>query len=118
MLKNPIIEWSSVSNQPCLKFTFRGMFSNEHAEEAVQEWKQMIESNSDNKIVLVWDCLEMSGYDTEARNLWQETLKELKHRIHTIWLITNSKLIKMGAMVVSVFTSFEIKTVSSEAEIY
>jgi phosphopantetheine adenylyltransferase len=59
----------------------------------------------------------MGGYDTEARLQWQKTLKELENQIDTVWLITQSSLIKMGASVMSLFTKLKIQVVRSESEI-
>jgi hypothetical protein len=68
-------------------------------------------------ITLIWNCQEMTSYDTAARIQWQQTLKDLSDQIETIWLITDSRMIRMGAAVMALFSSLNIKPVDSEAAI-
>lgn len=116
-MKNPEIEWIQKGGKKCLQFIFHGKLSEEDARSAVEKWRQTFSSSSQEKIILIWDCQKMSDYDQQARTLWQNTCKEMKDRIEVIWVITNSILIRMGASVISVFTSLKIKVVNSENEI-
>lgn len=100
-----------------MKFTFKGNFSEQDARTAVENWRQTFAAKPQDKIILIWDCLEMHDYDQQARTLWQNACKELKSQIDVIWVLTNSILIRMGASVISVFTSLKIKVVSSENDI-
>ncbi len=59
----------------------------------------------------------MKGYDSAARVQWTEALKEMKPQIDTIWLITNSTIIRMGAYVMGMVSSLDIKVVGAETEI-
>ena len=59
----------------------------------------------------------MKGYDSDARVLWPEALKEMKSQIHSIWLVSASSAIKIGASVMGFFTKLDIRPVSSENEI-
>jgi endo-beta-N-acetylglucosaminidase D len=115
--ENPKIEWCQKLGISYLKFTFKGKLKESDALKAIKKWKEAFNTKSGEKIVLVWDCLEMENYDTNSRIEWQNALKEMKNQIDSIWLITNSVLIKVGARVMSLFTSLEIKIVSSENEI-
>lgn len=116
-MENPKIEWLKSYQQKCLKFTFNEKLTEENAIVGVDKWKNCFSNYPNNKITLIWDCKSMSGYDPNARNYWQAAMKEMKNQIDTIWLITNSVLIRMGASAMSVFASFKIKVVSSEQEI-
>lgn len=116
-MENPKIEWITISGQKCLKFTFAEKLNGLDAREAVDKWKKYCDSASGNKIILIWDCLEMQGYDPEARNVWQNALKDLKTKIENIFVITNSSLIKMGTMAMSMFASYKMKVVGSIDEI-
>ena len=116
-MENPKIEWVNKSGRQCLKFTFTGKFNEVDVKPALDKWRQYFSSKSGEKITLIWDCLNMEDYDHEARSLWQKGCKDMKDQIEIIWVITNSLLIKMGASVVSVFTSLKLKVVGSEDEI-
>lgn len=116
-MDNPKIEWTKKSGKDCLKFTFSGKFSDSDAAASTEKWRQIFSTKKQEKIILIWDCLEMHDYDQHARTLWQNACKEMKDQIEIIWVMTNSLLIRMGASVISVFTSLKIKVVSSEKDI-
>ena len=114
---NPKIEWCSVKNNNCLKFTFNGLLTKDDALNATNEWREIFSSNNITHVNIVWHCINMTGYEPIARSVWQKTLKELKDKIACIWLITESRIIKTGAMLISAFTSYDIKVVDSEDKI-
>lgn len=116
-MENPKIEWIDKFGKRCLKFTFAGSFSEHDAKLGIARWREALAGKQGEKIVHIWNCLGMKDYDQQARTMWSETCKELNDHIDVIWVITNSLLIKMGATVISVFTSLNIKVVSSEADI-
>ena len=116
-MSNPKIEWMEKSGKTCLKFTFQESFGAEDAESAIREWREALATKPQERVVHIWDCLAMKDYEQSARTMWSETCKELKDQIDTIWVITNSLLIKMGATVISVFTSLNIRVVRSENDI-
>ncbi len=113
-MENPRIEWKNNPNKKCLKFIFNDKLSEQDAVSAIEKWRKSFKSYPGEKVVLIWDCLNMKGYESGARNLWQSALKEMKGQIDSIWLITNSGFIRMGASVMSVFASYPIKVVDSE----
>mgnify|MGYP001028572477 CR=1 FL=1 len=116
-MDNPNIQWIKKSGKDCLKFTFNGKFSDQDAVTATEKWRQIFATKKQEKIILIWDCLDMHDYDQQARSLWQNACKEMKDQISIIWVVTNSLLIRMGASVISVFTSLKIKVVATENEI-
>jgi len=116
-MDNPKMEWIQKSGKNCLKFTFQESFKEQDAKIAVQKWREALASHPQERVVHIWDCLAMKDYEQQARSIWSETCKDLKGQIDTIWVITNSLLIKMGATVISVFTSLNIRVVHSEADI-
>jgi hypothetical protein len=111
------MEWLKKSGNEYLNFTFEEKLIKKNAIAAIEKWREAFQSKSGEKIVLVWDCLKMTGYDKESRILWQNALNEMKDQIAGIWLITRSNLIQVGAGVLSVFTSLEIHSVSSMDEV-
>ena len=116
-MENPKIEWKNNPKKKCLKFTFNDRLGEQDAVSAIEKWQKSFKTFPREKILLIWDCLTMTGYESGARNHWQNALKEMKEQIDSIWLITNSGFIRMGASVMSVFSSYPIKVVSSENEI-
>ena len=116
-MDNPKIEWIQKSGKNCLKFTFQESFGEQDAKTAIEKWREALATKPQERIVHIWDCLAMKDYEQQARAMWSDTCKDLKDQIDVIWVITNSLLIKMGATVISVFTSLNIKVVSSEADV-
>jgi hypothetical protein len=115
--QNPTIEWVNKPGKRCLKFVFTETLTASDAEAAIAEWRETFQSSEDQSITLIWDCKKMHGYDSAARIKWTDALKEMKSRIDTIWLISGSSLIRMGASVIGLLSSLKIKTVDSENKI-
>ena len=112
-----IIHWKNVNNRICLHFTFQGILSYELAMNGVNEWRKHFQGKEKLKIVIVWDCIKMTGYEPRSRIIWQKALKEMKEQIDTIWLISNSPIIKTGAKIMSLAVSYDIKGISKETDI-
>lgn len=110
------VKWSIKNGKKYLHFLFDEYLNKDQAQKLIQDWEKLTVNHSD-KICLIWDCSKMEGYDPDARKLWQDKLKKIKSSIETIWLISNSNIIKMGASIMSMFMPFKIKNVSSENEI-
>ena len=115
--ENPGLEWVQKSGRNCLKFTFEGTLTEEEAVQAIEKWREAFRSKPKEKIILIWECRRMAGYDTGSRVNWQEALKEMNNQIADIWLVTSSNFVKIGARVMSVFTSLNIHIVDSESDI-
>ena len=111
---NPKIEWQEKAGKKCLRFTFSGKLTEQDAASAIKAWRAAFAARMGEPITLIWDCHEMTGYDTGARTQWQQTLKELGDQIESIWLISSSRMIRMGASVMALFSSLNIKPVESE----
>lgn len=111
------IEWVQKLSKTCLKFVFGERLTSKEAERAIIKWRTEFQSKPDKSINIIWDCRRMKGYDSEAREKWTYALKEMKSQIDTIWLITESSIIKMGASLMSLFSTLDIKVVSSENKI-
>ncbi len=114
---NPKLEWLVINEKECLKFTFSDVLTEQLAIAAIDDWKKAFASKPDEKIILIWNCLNMDRYDNKARTRWQKALKEMKSQIDCVWLINESNIIRMGASIMSLFVSFEIKVAGSESEI-
>lgn len=114
---NPQIEWQQINDRECLKFTFTGTFTEHEALIAISRWKELFSSRISEKIILIWQCQNMESYEPMTRILWQNTIKELKSQIDTIWLVADSDVIKAGAKIMAFFTTSSLKIVSSEDKI-
>jgi hypothetical protein len=111
------IEICDFFDKDCLKFVFIGNFTEIIAKQTCEEWKMILGDVKNGKIDMIWECTEMTGYDTQARIIWQQLLKEYKSKIGTIWVITNSTLIKAGLKLLSTFTSYHFKVLKTIDEI-
>jgi hypothetical protein len=111
------IEWKIIAGKPCLLFTFEGHLTDDSAEEAVIKWKDEFSKRPGLKVFLVWESLEMTGYDKQARIIWQNTILEYKNRIDGIYIITKSKLISAGAHFIGIATGMKVNGVDSFAEL-
>ena len=116
-MDNPTIEWVHKSGKFYLKFTFKGNFSEHEATNATPQWREALSSKPHERIIHIWDCLEMDDFDQGAKKVWIENCKKFQVQIDIIWLISNSLLINMGAKIISLVTYLDIKTVKSEADI-
>ena len=116
-MDNPTIEWVYKSGVLCLKFTFTEDFSENDAKNASIQWQEALAARPHERIIHIWDCLEMTDYDQEAKKIWIEKCKALRLQIDTIWLISDSLLINMGARIISLMTYLDIRVVQSEQKI-
>ncbi|MCZ8356075.1 MAG: hypothetical protein O9340_15140 [Cyclobacteriaceae bacterium] len=115
--QNLSIFWHPLEGELCLKFVFKHKFLKIDAVQGIVYWKACFNEKQNQKITLIWDCTEMTDYEPFARVAWQQALSELKEQIETIWLISDSKLIRAGASILSFFTSLDIKAVKTENEV-
>ena len=118
-INNPLIKREELpGNRPCLRFTFKGYLDAQSALHAVENWRRQFRRIPGERIVLIWDCLQMEGYEQKARTVWTKALTEMKKQIASIWVITDSSLIKMGASVMALFSAIDIHIVRSEDALF
>jgi hypothetical protein len=113
------IKWIEKSEKKCLQLAIHGYLSEKIALEVTSKWKEeiMLNLKTDDKAVIVCNCLKMTGYDSNARKIWQQTISDLKSQIGYLWIITDNKLFRTAAMTMGLLTKFKIRTASSESEI-
>lgn len=114
---NPRIEWDQKSGKECLRFTFGEKLTVNEAEVAIVEWRKAFQSKMDKSIILIWDCREMKRYDNDAKVKWTDALKDMKSQIDSIWLISDSAIIRLAASLMGMVSSLKIKAIRAEAEI-
>jgi hypothetical protein len=67
---------------------------------------------------IVGDVREMTGYETDSRQAWQQAFRNHRTRIREFVLVgAKSPLIRMGAAAVGVFASIRVRFVASWDEI-
>ena len=103
------------NGKPYIQFDFRGYLDHPNAVEAIKAWKQLMESPS--KKNLIYNCIDMSGFDSTARKMWQTTMSEFKQKIGSIWIISSNTFILAAAKTMGVLTGFSIKVARSEDQI-
>jgi hypothetical protein len=106
------------NGQPTLTFTFQGKFTYREALKFGEAWREVFNAQPDSQFVVTFDALEMKDYEAGARITWQKIINELKSQIQEIYLVTDSRFIATGAKLMGLFTSFEIKTVSSKSDLF
>jgi hypothetical protein len=111
------LEEVSLNNKLCMRITFYGVLIQEDAVAICNEWKEIFTLNKEKKIVIIFNAKEMDDYAPMARIAIQKNINEFKKQIESIWIVTDSKLITAGALVMGMFTSFKIKTVDAENKI-
>jgi hypothetical protein len=110
------INWKVVGEEKCLYFRFEGVLTRELAKKGIDQWEKSLEGTS-AKTTLIWDCLNMKNYEPMARNDWQMAIKNNKSKMDIIWVVTDSTIIKAGAKLMGIFTSYNFKVVSSFSEL-
>jgi hypothetical protein len=104
---NPEIQWTDIKNKPHLFLRFSGRFSSEDARSAIKTIQSMVDK-VDGTFTMVWECLDMIGFDAGAREAWQVFIKDVKPKIEAIHLISNNILIRTGARVVGIYAGIKI----------
>ncbi|MEQ9403994.1 MAG: hypothetical protein RIM99_10430 [Cyclobacteriaceae bacterium] len=118
LLSSPDVEVKVefLNNTECLVFEFRGHFSREVCENATKAWKNYFDEQMKNEFVIVWDCLQMDGFDYDAKNEWAETLSKYADRIRTINVISSSVLIRGAARLMGKFSKYDLRVFKSYEE--
>lgn len=94
-----------------LQFDFTGHLDVKSAQAAIAAWKGKLQSGK--KADLIYNCLEMTGFETEARRHWQNAMSDLKSSTGNIWIISTNPFILAAAKTMGVLTRFEIKVATS-----
>lgn len=112
-----MINQTTLNGKNCIRFTIANNLNKQEAIQMCNEWKALAASNASGKYVIIFDAVRMTNYEPMSRIIFQETINALKTQIDAIWVITNSKLISAGASLMSLFTSFKIRSVTSDSQI-
>jgi hypothetical protein len=111
------IEQISIHDKECIKLNFGSVLNQKDAIRVCNEWKAVSQVDKTKKYVIIFNAKDMIDYEPMTRTSFQNTMKELKDQIDQIWVISESKLIRGGAAIMGMLTSFSIKAVNSEEQI-
>lgn len=103
------------NDRPYIQFDFTGHLDERSAVQAIAEWK--LHMGGASKKNLIYNCHEMSGFDSSARKMWQATMGEFKQKIGSIWIISSNILILGAAKTMGILTGFSIKVAKSMDDI-
>jgi hypothetical protein len=97
--------------------TVRGHDKERAAHKAVAEFNALARDHV-GPFTIVGDVREMTGYETDSRQVWQEAFRNHRARIREFVLVgARSPMIRMGAAVVGAFAAIRVRFVSSWDEI-
>lgn len=97
----------------CIYVHFKGYLTVEIAEEIVSESVRLAKEDSDEKITVVWNCLEMENYEAKAREVCEKGITENAHLMDRIYVLTTSIVIQAAAEIIKFFTPLPFKALSS-----
>jgi hypothetical protein len=108
------IERINLNNKECLRFNFNGLLNQKEAVSTCNEWVAISSLDKSKKFVIIFNATKMVDYEPMTRAHFQNTMKELKGQIDQIWVISNSSLVRGGAAIMGMLTSFTVRAVDSE----
>jgi hypothetical protein len=111
------VEQISINKKECLKFNFGSILNQKDAVRVCNEWKAISQADKTKKYVIIFNAKDMVDYEPMTRTSFQNAMKELKNQIDQVWVISESKLIRGGAAIMGMLTSFPIKAVNTEDQI-
>ncbi len=101
-----------------LQFDFPDHLDEKMADAAIQLWRiEKAKATYNGKTDLIFNCIEMTGFATEARRKWQATLKELKSEIGEIWVVSDNIFILGAAKTMGILAGYQLKVTRSLNEI-
>lgn len=111
------IAWITKNGKNYLEFTFEGHLSESMADQAIVQWKYELKSRPEGRTDIIYQCTNMTGFDTGARRNWQNAMSELRDQLGEIWIVSENIFILTAARTMGVLTGFNIKATKSVDEI-
>jgi len=84
-----MVSITKLGGQDFFKISFVGQFNNEQVNNILNSLKAHGIENRE-KISMVWDCQQMSGYDNNARDQWQNFFEGIKSKIGVVHLVSDN----------------------------
>lgn len=100
-----------------LRFTFHGILTQKEAINLCNVWRKHCEDQTGSRFIIIFNASKMENYDPQARIIFQKCIKELLGQIEKIWVVTDSKVVLGGALIMSLIVGLPIRAVSNEEKI-
>lgn len=104
------IQKIKTQDQPCLRFTFRGKFTERASVEGTKVWNEELNKHPEATYQFIWDCTEMTGFEMAARREWYKYMAIHKHRISGVTTISGNIMIRSAAKVMLELFGIPCKT--------
>lgn len=102
---------------PTLIFTFRGKLTEMATIRAAAHLRAFLSHHPDQSYVLVWDCLEMNGFEYGARKQWYRYMELYRSQIDKVIVAASSMIIRSAARVMLDVFGVPYLIVRSHAEL-
>jgi hypothetical protein len=110
--------WEVIQGRKCLVITFNGIFTEADANKLTDYLnRQIAELAETDTFPLICRCLYMTDYEAHARLVFQNFLQAHVNRLESIWIVTESNVIKYGSKLMNIFVSIPIQVVANESQI-
>jgi len=103
---------------PCLKFVFKGKFTQDASELSTQVWEKHFAAYKNQKFIMIWDCQEMTGFELSARREWLKHMHHLHHQIDRVIVVSNSIMIRGAARLMLKLFSFKSELYESDRYVW
>ena len=110
------INFIAKNNKEYLQFDFPSHLSEAIAANAIERWNEKMKYKN-AKFSVIYNCAKMNGFDTSARRIWQDTMKQHKNQIDVIWLVSDNTFIRGAAKTMGLLTGFPIKVTKAMSDI-
>ncbi len=116
-MSEPAQYWKVESRRIGIVVTCWGHDKKRTVHRATSEFDALAKTQT-GPFTVVADLREMTGYETESRQAWQEALRKHRKGIRGLVLVgARSPLIRMGAAAVGAFAAIRVRFVETWAEV-
>jgi hypothetical protein len=106
----------TLAGKEFFKISFMGLFDNSQAHSVIDKLKGHGIENRD-KVAMIWDCCQMSNYERDARETWQQYFSEIKSSIDDIHLVSDNIAYRTAARALGIFWRVNIKVWSNFSQL-
>ena len=103
---------------PCLYVRFKGKFTEFASQQSTTIWKVVFDEQQDSKFIMIWDCMDMTGFEMSARREWLKHMHLLHNQIDRVIVISNSVLIRGSARLMLKLFGFDSEIFDSHHDVW